>query len=292
MVRTRVLIAGLAVALVSLSLVRADEEPKPAQQPPRTGGFQRPGGGGGGLASLNQPLVSTELAEKLALTKDQKVKIAKLTKEYESKNKAEIAKATEMLEKLRENRGDGSGLREVMEVVSKVRQERQDALAKVKDVLTDDQKKIFDEANPVRRPFGGGFGGPGGGGGFGGPGGGGFGRTGRTATGTPGVILPKTAQDSLKLTEEQKRKIEQMQKDIDAQLDKVLTVEQRRQLEEMKRATQNTSPFGGFGGGRGGRGGPDGQPGQGGPGGGRGGRGGDRGGDRGGRPARPPIDQN
>jgi Spy/CpxP family protein refolding chaperone len=94
----------------------------------------------------------------------------------------------------------------------------------------------------------GGFGGPGGPGGFGGPGGpGGFGGPPQ-----PGQVMPTFLQDRLNLTAEQKKQLEELQKDVETRLAKILTDEQKKQLKEM----QERGP-GGFGppGGRGGDGG-------------------------------------
>jgi hypothetical protein len=104
----------------------------------------------------------------------------------------------------------------------------------------------------------GGRGGPGGPGGFGGPGGpGGFGPP------QPGQVLPTFLQDQLKLTPEQKKELEALQKEVDSKLDKILTADQKKQLKEFAEA----GPGGPGGrGGRGGRGGPGGR-GPGGPGG-------------------------
>jgi hypothetical protein len=112
---------------------------------------------------------------------------------------------------------------------------------------------------------GGGRGGPGGPGGKGkrdkggppdgdGPGGPG-GRGGRGPGGPPrpGLILPPFAQDRLELTDEQKKQVESLQKEVDAKLDKILTVEQKKQLKEMR---PGPGPGGPGGRGPGGRGGP------------------------------------
>jgi Spy/CpxP family protein refolding chaperone len=59
----------------------------------------------------------------------------------------------------------------------------------------------------------------------------------------PGQILPGPLQDQLKLTAEQKKKLEELQKEVDAKLAKILTEEQKKSLEEMRQ-----NPFrGGFG---------------------------------------------
>jgi hypothetical protein len=105
----------------------------------------------------------------------------------------------------------------------------------------------------------GGFDGPGGPGGPGGrgPGGrggrGGFGGFGGTPQ--PGQVLPPFLRDALRLTDAQKKQVDELQKDVDGKLAKILTDEQKKQLQDMRQ---------GFG--RGGRGGPGGR-GPGGPGG-------------------------
>ncbi len=116
---------------------------------------------------------------------------------------------------------------------------------KLAKVLTDEQQKQLKDT----------AGGPGRGGR------GGFGRRGPGGSGgppQPGQLLPPALQENLKLTDEQKKQLETLQKDVDGRLAKLLTDEQQKQLKE---------PAGGPGrGGRGGFGGPGG----GGPGGGRG----------------------
>ena len=92
----------------------------------------------------------------------------------------------------------------------------------------------------------------------------------------PGQILPGFTQDQLKMTPEQKKQLEDLQKDVDAKLAKILTSEQLKSLKE-------TPVGGGFGGGFGPGGGGFGPPGGGfGRGGGGGGFGGGPGGGFGG----------
>jgi hypothetical protein len=108
--------------------------------------------------------------------------------------------------------------------------------------------KLDAEGGPGGRGFGGpgGPGGPGGRG-FGGPGGRGFGGPPR-----PGQVLPPFVQERLNLTADQKKQLDDLQKDVDARLGKILSDEQKKQLHEMQ---------GGFGrGGRRGPGGPGGGP--------------------------------
>jgi poly(3-hydroxybutyrate) depolymerase len=79
-----------------------------------------------------------------------------------------------------------------------------------------------------------GFGGPGAGGGFGAP---------------PGTVLSPRVQENLKLTDEQKKQIEELQKEVDAKIQQVLTDEQNKQLKDL-RNNAGRGPGGGFGGGQ------------------------------------------
>jgi hypothetical protein len=110
-------------------------------------------------------------------------------------------------------------------------------------------------------------GGPGGAGGFapGGPGRGGPGGFGGPPE--PGQVLSRFAKDRLRLTDEQKKQVEELQKDVDARLAKILTDDQNKELKDLRDAPGRGGPggFGGFGrpgaGGRGGAGAPGGGPG-------------------------------
>jgi outer membrane protein assembly factor BamB len=62
----------------------------------------------------------------------------------------------------------------------------------------------------------------------------------------PGQILPSYLQDSLKLTGEQKKQVDQMQAVVDASLAKILNDEQKKELRDMREGFGR----GGFGGGR------------------------------------------
>jgi EF hand len=70
----------------------------------------------------------------------------------------------------------------------------------------------------------------------------------------PGQILPTFVQEALKLTASQKKQLDELQKEVDAKLGKILTEEQKTQLKEMRPGR-----------GPGGPGGPGGQDGPGGP---------------------------
>jgi EF hand len=78
-----------------------------------------------------------------------------------------------------------------------------------------------DAANGFGRSGFGFPGGPGGPGGFGGP-------------PRPGQILPPFLQEELGLSADQKKQIAELQKEVDAKLDKILTDAQKQQLKEMR----------------------------------------------------------
>jgi hypothetical protein len=82
----------------------------------------------------------------------------------------------------------------------------------------------------------------------------------------PGQLMSPTMQARLKLTAEQKKEVEELQKDADAKLAKLFTEEQNKQFKEMGQSFGRGGP-GGFAGGPPGRGGPGGPPGMGPPGG-------------------------
>jgi outer membrane protein assembly factor BamB len=109
----------------------------------------------------------------------------------------------------------------------------------VTTAVTDKQRKPSAGFGPGMFGGGPGEGGPGG---PGGPGGGRPGRPGGRAQ--PGQIISPFFQEMLKLTAEQKKQQEQLQKEVDDKLAKIFTDEQKKQLKEMRE-----------GGGRGGRGG-------------------------------------
>src|SRR5262245_43022176 len=50
----------------------------------------------------------------------------------------------------------------------------------------------------------------------------------------PGTVLSPRVQENLKLTDEQKKKIEELQKEVDTRIQKVLTEEQNKQLKDLK----------------------------------------------------------
>jgi hypothetical protein len=120
-------------------------------------------------------------------------------------------------------------------------------------IYLDDKGKFHfvpHDMNEAFRPAGGPGGGPGGPGGF------------MMRLPPPGEILPPPMQEMLRLSDEQKKKLAELQKEVDGRLEKLLTEEQRKQLKEMReRGPAGFGPpgFGPPGGGPGGFGGPDGR---------------------------------
>lgn len=186
----------------------------------------------------------TELAKPLNLTDEQKERITKIT--------TELASDRRQLQQGAGGAGGRGGFgRPDPEMQKKLASLQQEAMENATKVLTDEQAKAFKEMTGERFEFpanlaqGGGFGGGGQpGGGFGAGGFGGFGGGGQ-----PGTVLSTGSQTTLKLTEEQKKELEQIQKDVDARLEKMLTEEQRTQLKQMRERQP-----GGFGTQPGGRG--------------------------------------
>jgi poly(3-hydroxybutyrate) depolymerase len=64
---------------------------------------------------------------------------------------------------------------------------------------------------------------------------------------TPGVVLPPRLKENLNLTDEQKKKIDELQKEVDGTLQKVLTEQQNKRLKDLK---DNAGRGPGFGGGQ------------------------------------------
>ncbi len=77
--------------------------------------------------------------------------------------------------------------------------------------------------------------------------GGGFGPGGFGAPPQPGQVLGQNIQDQLKLTSEQKKQLEELQKDVEGRLGKILTDEQKKQLKEIRERGPGGFGPGGFG---------------------------------------------
>jgi hypothetical protein len=118
---------------------------------------------------------------------------------------------------------------------------QKEVTAKLDKILSEEQNKQLKDAKPGFGP--GGFGTP--------P--------------TPGQIITPFFEGALKLKDDQKKQVAELQKETDTKLEKVLQDDQRKQLKEMAAAPGGFGGPGGFGpGGFGGPGGPGGGPGGGG----------------------------
>ena len=191
-----------------------------------------------GLRMFSRP----EVAEKLKLTDEQKEKITAISRDLDNDRRELFGGGGGGGRRPGAGGGGGGGgaFRLDPELLKKMENLQKEAVASAVKALNDDQKSTYKEltGEPFEMPGGAGalgFGGFGGGGGFGQPGGGGaFGGFGGFGGGQPGTVLSSGVQEQLKLTEEQKKELERIQKEVDAQLDKVLTEEQRKQLKEMR----------------------------------------------------------
>src|SRR5205085_3730429 len=73
----------------------------------------------------------------------------------------------------------------------------------------------------------------------------------------PGQIMSASVQERLNLAAAQKKQMEELQKEVDSKLEKILTDEQKKQLKDMREGFGRGAPggrggpggFGGFGGG-------------------------------------------
>ena len=92
-----------------------------------------------------------------------------------------------------------------------------------------------DRQPPGDRPGPGGPGGPDGPPGPGGPGG-------RFGPPKPGTVLPAFVVEQLKLTDDQKKQLDDLQKEVDAKLDKILTADQKDMLKNLH--VQRAAPAG------------------------------------------------
>jgi Spy/CpxP family protein refolding chaperone len=186
----------------------------------------------------------------LRLTDDQKKKADELQKEVDGK--LDKLLTDDQKKQLKEPQGGGPGgfggppqagqvlpgsVRDRLKLTDDQKKQadelQKEVDGKLDKLLTDDQKK------QLKDPFRGFAGVPAPGGRPGGP-------------TPPGQVLPGFAQDRLKLDDDQKKQLEEFQKEIDGKLGKVLTDEQHKQLKEPQRgfglgapapAGQLLSPF-------------------------------------------------
>jgi len=214
-------IALLALVALTASLAVADERKKDDQkkaQPKGRGGQLQPDRI---LGQFGGPLLSADGLEKLKLTDEQKKQYDKIEAEYKDKQKDLLAKVRESVQG-----GNAQGITEALRNLRGDQQKlRNDYLAKVEGTLTDEQKKTFADVKKEQPGRGRGAGGlqlPN--------------LSGRTAPTPPvGDVLSKAAQEKLKLTDEQKKKLDELQKETETKLNSILTDEQKKHLEELKK---------------------------------------------------------
>jgi Spy/CpxP family protein refolding chaperone len=208
------------------------------------------GPGPGGMMIVSQPgqVVPSFMRDALGMSAEQKKQVDELQKEVDGK--VEKLLTEEQRKQLKERpQGPGPGgfggpPPQAGQVLSKSEQDRlklsdeqkkelaefqKDVDGKLDKILKEEQKKRLADMRNGTVPF---VGAPPGGppGGFGGP------------PAQPGQILPMSVRDRLKLTDDQKKEVDEFQKEADAKLDKVLTDEQKKQFKE----PQGAGP-GGFG---------------------------------------------
>lgn len=202
---------------------------------PAAGAHEKPERGKGKFGDRigAMKLLPGDAADKLKLSDEQKEKLAKIEKDFAEKIKEGFEKNRDAIKKAFED-GDRDAARKAMEEVrkagEKIRDEFQEKLA---GVLTDEQKKKFEEIKKDAPRFGPGRNGDR-------PSGdrpSGDRPSGDRPSGTagPGQVLPRPLQDELKLTDEQKEKLAKIQKDTEAKLMELLTEEQKKKLEELKK---------------------------------------------------------
>ena len=192
-------LVALAAFLATLAPVSAQEQPKRIQ---------------GRLGDA--PLLSAEAVEKLKLTAEQKDKYAKIEGDFKEKSKAAQDKFIEDVKGLRDREKYKELTEKFQSDKTKV---RDDQLAKVEPILTAEQKTVFAQVKtqPAQPNIGV--------------------RPIQPAGGVGGVgqVLPAGVQQRLNLTDEQKKQIDAIQKEVEAKILKVLTDEQKKQYEEIKK---------------------------------------------------------
>jgi Spy/CpxP family protein refolding chaperone len=150
---------GMAVAFALLAICvttsLADDKPKPKAKGPL-----------GGLLEQLTKLVPDDTQEKLKLTDDQKKQLDQIQQDYEAKVKDglsdlkdAITTAAPALKKAREDKdkdAQKTAMQPIREKGMGVVQVRREFLSKVQDVLTDEQKKTYEEVKQdLPAPFAG-----------------------------------------------------------------------------------------------------------------------------------------
>lgn len=197
--------------LLSVATLIAAATPAFAQRVEQPAKLQpvRPGG---------DALIGADGVQKLKFSDDQKDKYAKIESEFKDKVKAAQDKYRNAVATL----NDRAKVKELTEEMrTTTTKAREDQLAKVESILDADQKKLFAQIKAQPAPGAGGAGG----------------GVRPLPIGGAGInpVLPPATQNRLQLTDEQKKQIDAIQKDVEEKIMKVLTEDQKKTLEQLKK---------------------------------------------------------
>jgi len=218
------------LSLLVVTVVWAADDPKPTRPSGPKDGF---------FPGMQAPLLTPKMQEKLKFSDEQKEKVEALLKDFHAKQKEAMTKFQETMEKARKEgnpSNPGKMAQLGQEFFASSRKLHTEAEGKLKGLLTEDQKKTYEELKKQLPPGPGAF--PpfvGGQPPFTGPGPG-------MMRPFPGHILPPFVEVSLKLSNEQKEKIAKIQKEAEEKVMEVLNDEQKKQVETMKKAFEKTFP--------------------------------------------------
>jgi len=223
-------VSGLVLSLLVVTVVWAADDPKPTKPfGPKDAFF--PG--------MQAPLLTAKMKEKLKLSDEQKEKVEALLKEFHEKQKEAMTKYQESLEKMRKDANPSNATKMgklFQEFIASARKHHAAEEGKLKDLLTEDQKKTYvelkKELSPGPNPPFTGPQPP-----FPGPGPGPM-----MMMRFPGHIIPPFMEGSLKLSKEQKEKIAKVQKEAEEKVMEILNDEQKKQVETMKKAFDKAFP--------------------------------------------------
>jgi Spy/CpxP family protein refolding chaperone len=168
------------------------------------------------IAGLGEvPLLTADGVEKLKFTAEQKEKYAKIETEYKDKYKSAQDAYKTVITGVR----DREKFKEAQDKLqTETKKAREDSLGKVEPILTKEQKEVFAQVK-TQVPQTGGI------------------RPLPIGGAGAGQLIPPALQQRLNLTDEQKKQLEDIQKEVDAKIRKVLTDEQNKQLDQFKKGT-------------------------------------------------------
>jgi Spy/CpxP family protein refolding chaperone len=195
-------VVGLALCASGTLWAQVARQPRPAIAPVRVAVFQRGG-----------HLLPPAIVDKLELTAEQKEKLAKLEKEFAEKQQKVQNDLRDLITKARQNgtTPDQKTLRGLSQKISKLRQDYQ---KKADGLLTKEQQKKVQEARkqPLVRP-----------------------ALARGIFNRPGALFTPYAQRQLNLTDAQKKKLAALQAEMDKKAQEILTKEQQKKFEQLKK---------------------------------------------------------